>query len=155
MLSHADLLAGPNRGKAAAKLLLAKLFAASALAAYSGYASTRNVKTPEKIRIILKDSMSAISIDTEERTPTLCQRQHSPQWELPSARKHICCISQPAFCHSSLTGGASLLTYVVHANQNIPTVTNGAPAIAGGKRNSGSEAPGLPVSSSFWWSILR
>jgi hypothetical protein len=32
-LGHHDLLAGPNRGKAAANMLLAKLFAANALAA--------------------------------------------------------------------------------------------------------------------------
>ena len=43
----------PNSGNAAAKLLLAKLFAASAEAAYSGYASTRKVKMPENTSKIL------------------------------------------------------------------------------------------------------
>ena len=36
-----------------AKLLLAKLLAANALAAYNGYASTRNVKTPLKTSRVL------------------------------------------------------------------------------------------------------
>ena len=40
------------------------------------------------------------------------------------------------------------ITYVVQANQNIPIVTNGAPAIAGGNRNSGSEASFFPVAAS-------
>ena len=39
--------------KLTAKLDLAKLLAANALAAYRGYASTKNVKTPEKTRSIL------------------------------------------------------------------------------------------------------
>lgn len=37
-----------------AKLLRAKLFAANALAAYNGYASTKNVKMPLKTRTVLK-----------------------------------------------------------------------------------------------------
>ena len=57
--SVGDLLAVPNNGNAAAKLLLAKLFAARALAAYSGYASTRKVKTPEKISTTLQSILSA------------------------------------------------------------------------------------------------
>lgn len=36
------------------KLLLAKLFAASELAAYSGYASTRKVKMPLKTKSVLQ-----------------------------------------------------------------------------------------------------
>lgn len=40
----------PNSGNAAAKLERANEFAARALAAYSGYASTRKVNTPEKTR---------------------------------------------------------------------------------------------------------
>jgi hypothetical protein len=36
------------------KLLLAKLFAASELAAYSGYASTRKVKMPLKTKRVLQ-----------------------------------------------------------------------------------------------------
>jgi hypothetical protein len=43
----------PNNGNAPANELRAKEFAASALAAYRGYASTRNVKTPEKTRMVL------------------------------------------------------------------------------------------------------
>jgi hypothetical protein len=39
-----------------------KLFAASALAAKVGYASTRNVKTPEKTRIVLEVTQKPISI---------------------------------------------------------------------------------------------
>jgi hypothetical protein len=38
---------------APAKLLRAKLFAANALAAYNGYASTRNVKIPLNTRTVL------------------------------------------------------------------------------------------------------
>ncbi len=54
-----NLLWLPNMGKAAAKLLRAKLFAASAEAAYSGYASTRNVKTPAKTSNMLCIILSA------------------------------------------------------------------------------------------------
>jgi hypothetical protein len=43
----------PNNGKAAAKYDLANEFAARALAAYTGYASTRKVKTPEYTQITL------------------------------------------------------------------------------------------------------
>jgi hypothetical protein len=46
----------PNNGNAAAKLLLAKEFAAKELAAYKGYASTRKVKMPLKTRSILRAS---------------------------------------------------------------------------------------------------
>lgn len=53
-----DLLWTPNKGKAPANELRAKEFAASALAAYRGYASTRNVKTPEKTRIVLFTHLS-------------------------------------------------------------------------------------------------
>jgi hypothetical protein len=42
-----NLLCVPKRGKIPPKLDRAKLLAASALAANSGYASTRNVKMPE------------------------------------------------------------------------------------------------------------
>lgn len=41
---------------APAKQLRAKLFAANALAAYKGYASTRNVKIPLKTRTVLLNS---------------------------------------------------------------------------------------------------
>ena len=37
----------------------------------------------------------------------------------------------------------------VHAKMNRPIVVNGAPAIAGGSRNSGSAALGLPVSLEY------
>ena len=50
-----NLLYVPNRGKTPAKLDRAKLFAASALAANSGYASTRNVKIPEYTRMTLQE----------------------------------------------------------------------------------------------------
>lgn len=43
----------PKSGKIAPKLDRAKLFAANALAANVGYASTKNVKTPEYTRIVL------------------------------------------------------------------------------------------------------
>ena len=38
--------------------------------------------------------------------------------------------------------------YVVQPNQRRPMVTSGAPAMAGGKRNSGSDTPTSPVLSS-------
>ncbi len=47
-------------GVPAAKLERAKEFAARALAAYNGYASTRKVKTPEKTRSILKKQESMV-----------------------------------------------------------------------------------------------
>ena len=56
LLHH--VLASPKSGNIAANMLRAKLLAAKALAAYSGYESTRNVKTPEKIKMVLF-SMSA------------------------------------------------------------------------------------------------
>jgi hypothetical protein len=39
-----------NNGKPTAKALLRKLLAAKALAAYDGYASTKNVHMPENVR---------------------------------------------------------------------------------------------------------
>lgn len=51
--SYPHLLWTPKSGKAAAKLLRAKLLAASALAAYIGYESTRYVKIPENTRRVL------------------------------------------------------------------------------------------------------
>lgn len=43
----------PKSGKAAANMQRANVFAASAEAAYKGYASTRKVKMPEKAKNIL------------------------------------------------------------------------------------------------------
>lgn len=51
------LLYVPNRGKIPAKLDRAKLLAASALAAYKGYASTKKVKMPEYTRTVLHRSV--------------------------------------------------------------------------------------------------
>jgi hypothetical protein len=48
-----DLLWTPNNGNTPANELRAKEFAESALAAYKGYASTKNVKTPEKTSMVL------------------------------------------------------------------------------------------------------
>jgi hypothetical protein len=56
-----NLLCIPNKGKMPPKLDRMKLFAASALAAKVGYASTRNVKTPEKTRIVLNVTRGPIS----------------------------------------------------------------------------------------------
>ena len=47
------LLWTPNNGNTPANELRAKELAESALAAYRGYASTRNVKTPEKTSMVL------------------------------------------------------------------------------------------------------
>lgn len=56
-----NLLCMPNKGKIPPKLDRMKLFAASALAAKVGYASTRNVKTPEKTRIVLEVTREDVS----------------------------------------------------------------------------------------------
>jgi len=49
----------PNNGKIAAKVLLEKLLAARALAAYRGYASTKNVQVPENERNTLHKKLAA------------------------------------------------------------------------------------------------
>lgn len=64
-----NLLCMPNRGKIPPKLDRMKLFAASALAAKVGYASTRNVKTPEKTRIVLCATREHVSIVRIQNIP--------------------------------------------------------------------------------------
>lgn len=59
-----NLLAPPKSGNPAANMLLVKLFAASALAANVGYAATRKVNTPEKIKITLSN-ISKTYINTQ------------------------------------------------------------------------------------------
>ena len=66
--AYQDLLWTPKRGNAAAKLLLAKLFAARALAAYKGYASTRKVNTPEKTNSVLLPLISEVRLKVEAST---------------------------------------------------------------------------------------
>ena len=56
-----NVLASPKSGNMAANMLRAKLLAAKALAAYNGYESTRNVNTPEKIKIVLEIRSATMS----------------------------------------------------------------------------------------------
>lgn len=51
-----NVLASPKSGNVAANMLRANLLAAKALAAYSGFESTRNVNTPEKIKMVLQST---------------------------------------------------------------------------------------------------
>lgn len=74
----------PNRGKIPPKLDRMKLFAASALAAKVGYASTRNVKTPEKTRIVLEVTRKHVSIPRMQNIPNAGGR---PVRNLPGAKK--------------------------------------------------------------------
>lgn len=62
-----NLLCMPNKGKIPPKLDRMKLFAASALAAKVGYASTRNVKTPENTRIVLEVTQEPISMKISKK----------------------------------------------------------------------------------------
>lgn len=70
-------LQGHTRGKAAAKLDRAKLLAANELAAYSGYASTRKVKTPLKTSSVLQHDRLAtvVYIYAEQYTSHVHQIQ--------------------------------------------------------------------------------
>jgi hypothetical protein len=79
-----NLLCMPKRGKIPPKLDRMKLFAASALAAKVGYASTRNVKTPEKTRIVLCATREHVSILRIQNIPNAGGR---PVRNLPGAKK--------------------------------------------------------------------
>jgi len=93
----------------------AKVFAARAEAAYEGYASTRNVQTPEKTRSILHTSQHFPFFMVNDETYPV------PNKTLPIIGTIQC-----------------TLRYVVHPNQNRPTGTITPPKMAGGSLNSGS-----------------
>ena len=104
--THIFLLWIPKSGKIAPKVLLAKLFAARALAAYRGYASTRKVHVPEND----KKTLSRISNLPQKvkRTPLY----PIPKIPLP-IRGTIQCTD----------------LYVVKPNQKSPAGTSTAPAM--------------------------
>jgi hypothetical protein len=84
---YPDLLWTPNNGNAPANELRTKAFAASALAAHRGYASTRNVKTPEKTRTVLFAHCQYRDIYDRTLNEPAAKKAGASNWYKPMRRR--------------------------------------------------------------------